>query len=392
MKIGLSLLGISRGLGGNFQYALDVFDALASRAAEHEIVAFYDNEALRAEPGLAAAGVKWVKVNRPAGAGGKALSLLRTAHALGLRFLRPVALGEYRALDAAGCDVILHPFWGSAAYLCATPAIVSIHDCAPKESPEWMSFSLRLKLNTLIQAIVRSARFLLVDSEHGAKLVRKFYGADPERVRVLPFRPPAYLRHPRTPDLDVRAKYGLSEPYFFLPGRWGSYKNTERVLAALRRFNAGGTARDLVLVGIREGEMAEARAEVARLGLQDRVRILGFVPDDDMAALYKNALAMVFPTLLGPTSIPVYEALATGCPAIVPSISGYPGLVGDAALVVDPVDVDAIAAAMRRLSDSESLRADLTRRGFARIEALNQVDYAGALFDLCARASRGRKG
>src|SRR5205823_751648 len=104
-------------------------------------------------------------------------------------------------------------------------------------------------------------------------------------------------------------------------------------------------------------------ALTGELGLAGQVRFLGYVPDEDISALYRRALVLVMPTFFGPTNIPYLEAWSLGCPVITSDVRGLPEQVGDAGLLVDPRDEGALAEAIWRLRSDEALRRSLVERG-----------------------------
>ena len=235
MRIGISLLGIRRNLGGNYQYAINMLQDLAGVVDGGKLVVFYDHDSpIVDEQTLRAPGAQHVRLGNETRNPIRALSRLGFGlSSFGIS--RSWVRGRYSTLDHYGCDAIFHPYWGTGAFIADTPAIAAVHDCAPREAPGMMSWRARLALDLLIRSIVRHARFLLADSEHGRGLLVKYYRACPDRVVVLPFRPPDYLMSQSLDQTEaVLKKYEIEPGYLFLPGRWGSYKNTERVLAAMK--------------------------------------------------------------------------------------------------------------------------------------------------------------
>jgi glycosyltransferase involved in cell wall biosynthesis len=387
MKIGLSLIGINRYLGGNFQYAMCMLHALKNSMNHHNLVVFYDNQALMDEPDFKFSEIKYIYINHPEDRWLMLKRLVRLLYGAGVDILRSWAQGRYAELDKHDCNVIFHPYWGTASFITNTPAVVAIHDCAPREAPEILSWYSRLKLDLLIRCIVRHARIILADSKHGRNILSTYYKVPLENIGVLPFRPSLYLSlQPAYKVREVMDKYKIQTGYLFLPGRWGSYKNTERVLAALETVVRQGFDLNLVLTGLSDDEILLAHKEIFRVGLVGRVHILGFVPDKDMAALFQGALALIFPTLLGPTSIPVCEAMALNCPVIVSNISGYPEQVGDAGLLVDPYSVENISQAIIRVAKDGCLRGKMSKKGQKKIRKLLEVDYGKTLIGLAYKA------
>ena len=124
----------------------------------------------------------------------------------------------------------------------------------------------------------------------------------------------------------------------------------------------------LVLAGKQGWLYDDLFAQVDAAGLRERVLFPGYVDDADLAALLSGAIAFVFPSLYEGFGMPVLEAQACGVAVMTGKNSSLPEVAGDAALLVDPLDVDAIAAAMQRLVDDAALRQELTQRGFENVK------------------------
>jgi glycosyltransferase involved in cell wall biosynthesis len=126
--------------------------------------------------------------------------------------------------------------------------------------------------------------------------------------------------------------------------------------------------------------------KVKTLGLEDRVRFLGFVDDADLPALYNLSNLFAFPSLYEGFGLPPLEAMACGVPVVCSNASSLPEVVGDAALTVDPLDVPGLAENMRRAIEDESLRASLVRRGLERAATFTWPKAAQALLGLYSNA------
>jgi glycosyltransferase involved in cell wall biosynthesis len=387
-KIGISLLGVHREMGGNYQYAINLIHKLHSCASLERLFIFIDNPELHEELEISDFRSRIFIID--SAKSNLFIKIIQYLIAVsGFNYKPKWVQGRYSTLDDFSCDVIFHPYWHMAAVITKTAAISSIHDLAPYEAPEiFNTFKRKLALKLLIRAIVVHAKTILVDSEHGKKLIINFCGGDAvaSKIYIAPFEPPKYLIKGLESYSDERSKevmktYGLLEGYLFLPGRWGSYKNTERIIHSLNHLNKNRLLHTkLVLCGIKHEEIALATKFIDGCGLKNQVIVLGFVPDEDMLYLYLNALALVFPTLLGPTSIPVYEAMSLGCPVVVSNISGYPELVGDAGLLVDPYSIESIANALQLLIDDKGLRKSLSRSGKERFMKLtSEIDGSSFL-------------
>jgi glycosyltransferase involved in cell wall biosynthesis len=161
----------------------------------------------------------------------------------------------------------------------------------------------------------------------------------------------------------LRARYGLTAGSYILSvGTIQPRKNYVRLIHAFARLQTHNlTNRQLVLAGGRGWLYEDIFAEAERHG--DRVRILGFVDEADLPALYRNAALFAFPSLYEGFGLPVLEAMACGTPVVCSNVSSLPEVAGDAALLVDPLDIASIAEAMARVLQDAGLRQDMVARG-----------------------------
>jgi glycosyltransferase involved in cell wall biosynthesis len=216
---------------------------------------------------------------------------------------------------------------------------------------------------------VRAARHVLTVSQATKRDLVSWYGVDPERITVTHlglseiFKPPTdqYLIK------DVQARYGLQErSYLIYVGTVQPRKNLTRVIEALAITLAAGYEVDLVIAGKRGWLSTPIEQRAQELGITHRIHFIGYVPEQELPALLAGALCFVFPSLYEGFGVPVIEAMACGTPVITSTSSALPEVAGDAALLVDPLDTNAIAAAIMQLIDQATLRETLRRRGLDR--------------------------
>lgn len=316
---------------------------------------------------------------------------------------RPRLTARFRRL---GLDLVYYPTLDPLAFEVEVPAVVTIHDLQPVLQPGLPEFAGQTAAwEYLLRNSVRRALLLVVDSEVGREDVLGAYGhlgLTADRVRILPYLPAPYLAGEplERAAARVRDAYRLPERFVFYPAQFWPHKNHRRLIEAialLRRRDGLDVA--LVLCGghggeLRERTFADFRARAAELGVADLVHYLGYLPDHDMAGLYRAAEALVFPTFFGPTNIPVVEAWSCGCPVLTSEIRGVREHAGDAAVLADPASVDALAAALGRLWTGAELRAHLIARGHARLAAYTADDFrrrlAGILEEAKARVREAR--
>src|SRR5262249_13108037 len=166
------------------------------------------------------------------------------------------------------------------------------------------------------------------------------------------------------PEPIDRSRYGLPARYFLFVGTLQPRKNLSRVLRAFARLSATGEGSlGLALAGAAGVGSPDLRRQVDELGSAERVRWLGYVAQGDVPGLYAGATAFVFPSLYEGFGLPVVEAMAWGTPVITSSVSALPEVAGDAAVLVDPYNVEGLARAMQRLLDDAGLRDGLIAAG-----------------------------
>ncbi len=194
----------------------------------------------------------------------------------------------------------------------------------------------------------------------------------PERITVTPLAVDARRFYPRAAaEIDrVLARYRLRRPYFLHIGSSDPNKNTANILRAFAAFSRHGHSERVLCIVGKWPAQALAQLERSHPGLlaSGRLRMLGYVPDDDLPALYGGADLFVYPSLLEGFGLPILEAMRCACPVLTSTVSSLPEAAGDAALLVDPHDTEAMSEAMARLAGDAALRADLVQRGLQRAQ------------------------
>lgn len=245
-----------------------------------------------------------------------------------------------------------------------TPSVMTVHDLGYLYHPEAHTRLQRWYLDQSTRYAVRHARHLLADSQATRADLIRHYQADPARITVVyPALPGEFspVRHParRAP---VLAKYDLTTRYFLYVGTIQPRKNLIRLIDAFATLPNDGVL--LALAG-RPGWLSEPILQhIQARGLGNRVRSLGYVPDEDLPALYSSALAFVFPSLYEGFGFPVLEAMACGAPVIASTAGSLPEVAGEAALLFDPTDSDTLAAHLHEITVNTPLRQTLMMRGF----------------------------
>jgi glycosyltransferase involved in cell wall biosynthesis len=293
-------------------------------------------------------------------------------------------------------DVMLYPAPHELSFETRLPYVMAIHDLQHRLQPEFPEVSAKgewERREYLFRNGSRCATLLLADSEVGKEDILNFYGpygVTPDRVKVLPFLPPCYLALdvPEDERQRVRTTYHLPERYLFYPAQFWPHKNHARIVKAIGLLKQEYSLQiPLVLAGSNSGEIREqtfnkVMSLSSQFGLEKEVRYLGYVQDEDMSSLYAEAAALVMPTFFGPTNIPVLEAWAFGCPVLTSDIRGIREQVTDAAILVDPRSVEAIADGIYRIWTDETLCCTLAQRGQRLLAAYTPDDYRRRLIEI----------
>jgi glycosyltransferase involved in cell wall biosynthesis len=233
-------------------------------------------------------------------------------------------------------------------------AAVTVHDLGYRYFPAAHPPRHRLYLDWTTRYSARRASVVFADSRTTADDLTRFYGTPPRKIRIV------YpgVDAPPIGDIEaVKRKYGLPDRYFLFLGTLQPRKNIARLVQAYQQAKVDAA---LVLAG-GQGWLYDP-SWVAGV---PNVHLPGYVDDADKGALYAGARALAFPSLYEGFGFPVLEAMLCGTPVLCSNTSSLPELAGDAALLVDPLDVNAIADGLRRLNDDAALRDDLRARGYA---------------------------
>lgn len=245
--------------------------------------------------------------------------------------------------------------------------VVTVHDVGYRRFPDAHPSVQRLYLDLGTRLSVRCADVVIADSEATRRDVLHFYGIAHDRVVVAHPGPLPLVEVQEDEARRTLAKFGLGDgrPYVLHVGTLQPRKNLRRLIQAWARVIARPdlAGMRLVLAGGPGWGSEDLRAEVEATGLQSSVVLTGYVSDTEKAALMRSARAYVFPSLYEGFGFPVLEAQAAGIPVACSNVSSLPEVAGDAALLFDPLDVEAIARALETIVLDEGVRARLVAAG-----------------------------
>ena len=249
-------------------------------------------------------------------------------------------------------------------------SVVTIHDCIHLRFPQYLPNRLGYAYAraSMWVATHRSARILTV-SEASKRDILEYFDVPESKITVIYNAiDERFSEEPAADEvMRVRERYQLNDPFILYAGNIKPHKNLERLIEAFHMIRKGELEFvKLLIIGDEISKYAALRRTVHRYKLHKHVRFFGFVPDNTLAILYRLARVLVFPSLYEGFGLPPLEAMASGTPVITSNVSSLPEVAGDAAMLIDPYETDAIAGAMRRVLMDDRLRDDMRERGLAR--------------------------
>ncbi|WP_185984146.1 glycosyltransferase family 4 protein [Aureimonas mangrovi] len=315
------------------------------------------------------------------------------------RFRGPIArvLWGHGALPKAALDEDVDVLWGPAHRLPGRldrriARVVTIHDLVWVHAPETMRRRGLMGERLFMGSAVRGADIVTAVSASTAEDIGARFGALEQPVAVV--HPGVDMPAPLAPDADAaRARHGIDRPYALFVGTLEPRKNLPRLLAAYARLPAAIRQRCmLVLAGGHGWGERDLGALVTELGLAGDVRLTGFVPDADLAALYAGARFLAMPSLYEGFGLPIAEAHARGVPVLTSDRSSMPEVAGEAGLLIDPTDETSIAAGLGALACDDALHANLAAHARKNAARFTWRRSADALIEVFERAIAMRKG
>ncbi len=342
LRIGLDLTGLWRQKTGIFRYADCLARALIEQPKDGEFTLFIRRGSVPA-PWMHTASARLV------------FTPFRQERLM-TQFWFPLARHQL-GLDAMHYPAFPGPFLQRSGY------VATIQDVTVLRYPQTMTLVARRYWGPSLQHSARVSKPLIVPSQSTRRDVIDLLGADPAHISVTPYAADAVFRQALSPRQlsEVRQRLKLPERFALTVSTLEPRKNLTTLLGALQRLGRVADPPVLVIVGRPGWGSLGVQEQLAALG--DRVRLLGHTPDTDLAALYQMATVFAFPTLYEGFGLPVLEAFASGCPVIAANTSSVPEAAGDAAILLDPLNVDAWAGSLQRAWVDAALRQRLSDAG-----------------------------
>ena len=284
----------------------------------------------------------------------------RAPRLLGSQVLTPLQMLADRAQ-------LVHGPANSLPLFVGLPGVVTIHDLAIYDHPEWFPGDQWFATKVVVPRSIQQARTIICPSDATKAATMRLFGVEAARCRVIPHGVETEFALPASPSVraEVQARYALPDRYLLQVGTVQPRKNYITTLRALARIPAAERI-PLIVVGGFGWKYDPVVDAVRDLELTGSVRFVGYAGMPDLPALYQLAQAVVFPSLDEGFGLPVLEAFAAGTPVIASNAGAIPEVAGNAALLAAPEDDEALADNLRRLLADRELRDRLVAAGRAR--------------------------
>jgi glycosyltransferase involved in cell wall biosynthesis len=301
------------------------------------------------------------------------------------QFILPMMLRKYKI------DVCFFTNFVSAL-AAPCPTVLTIHDLSFKLFPKTHSLRNVVWARSLVPVSTRRSAHIIADSNNTKLDLIRVMGIDSSKVDVIHLgASPEFNPEPGPVDDEALAFYGIKKPYVLFVGTLEPRKNINLLIKGFDRIAKKLPDINLVLAG-RRGWIAQAIFdELERRDLLGRVHITGYVKEGYLPPLYRQAKALVYPSLYEGFGLPPLEAMSSGTPVIVSKNSSLPEVVGDAGIYIDALSVDEVAAAIEKVLVDEKLASELRRKGLERAAKFSWDKAAAKTLDILrgtARAGR----
>jgi glycosyltransferase involved in cell wall biosynthesis len=287
--------------------------------------------------------------------------------------------GLLLAIAAHRLDVLLNPGF-TAPILCGCPQVTVFHDLQHKRHPEHFRWFDLPFWRFLLFWSAHVSRALIADSEATRGDLMRFYRLPHAKIRVVPLGVESRF-------FEI-ARERRPEPFLLSVSTLHPHKNLDTLLRAFAEFRRARPEFRLVIAGLRGFDAINLEQLQQKLGLQDAVKFTGWIPREELYALYARAFAFLYPSTFEGFGLPVLEALAAGIPTACSNIEPLASMAGPAALQFDPGDATALANALMRIVADEPLRAELALAGPDRAARFSWKTTALLTLDTLADAAR----
>ncbi|CAB4621532.1 unannotated protein [freshwater metagenome] len=353
-RVGVNLLWLVPGeVGGSEEYTVRLLSALADLGSDEVEVILYVNRLFSsAHPEIVS---RFTTVVAPISGSSRVLRVLVESTWLALR----------SRIDRC---MLVHHAGGTMPAIRSVPGVLTLHDLQPLANPERFGLVKGSYIRFIAPRSLRRAQFVVCLSRFVANDAMDRVGVPVERIRIVPCGvadPGAAFDRERLREL-LKGFDLEDRPFIIYPAITYPHKNHTTLVAAFARIVKQNDDVRLVFTGGAGSSDSVVQSTIEAYGLDSKVIRTGRVAESDLDLLYRTATLMAFPSLYEGFGLPLLEAMSRGCPIVASDAGSLPEVAGDAAELVDPIDVAGWASALGALIDDPARRTVLIRRGFER--------------------------
>lgn len=286
---------------------------------------------------------------------------------------------------------LLHSIHYTTPWIAPCKRVITFHDMTFYLFPEKHTWIKRLFFQSIIPVSIKKANHIFADSKNTKADIIKILDISPAKIDVVYLAADSNYRpfNIESLDLNLKKKYGIRFPYILYVGTLEPRKNVSRLIQAYHRLSTETSLEHQLVIAGKKGWAYKGIFDmVGSLDqrTQEKIIFTGYVPEDDLPSLYNAADLFVYPSLYEGFGIPPLEAMACGIPVIASNISSIPEVVGDAGILVDPRDTQAIFEAMQEVLKNRELRAELKRKGIQAAKTFSREKMAQEILAVYKKA------
>ena len=260
--------------------------------------------------------------------------------------------------------------------------VVVIHDCAYDRFKEFENILSKIYFRAMFYGAKYFSKRIITVSNFSKRELVELYKINPDKIAVI------YEGVPELPEVreefiqKTLDKFKIDKPYFLYIGNWRPRKNLPGLIKAFKLFREKGFDYFLVIGGRKDKRFLDLEKEIKKNKLEGKVILTDALSREEVAALYKKAKALTFPSYYEGFGLPVLEAESLGVPVLTSNTSSLPEVAGDSVLYVDPYSVEDIARGLEKIAFDEELRKNLIQKGYENIKRFSWQKAASQLLNL----------
>jgi glycosyltransferase involved in cell wall biosynthesis len=264
-------------------------------------------------------------------------------------------------------DIIHNPYQLPTVFNFKQKYIISVLDLIQILFPKEIKKSVYVSQKIMLSKSIKSADKIISISHHTKQDIIKHFKIPEDKIKVIHLAANENYELLKEDEINtIKQRYNLNYPFILYVGTLEPRKNIPTLLKALYKLKKQGINHKLVITGKKGWKYKNIFETIEKLNLQKDVIFTGYVPDEDLPALYNAADLFVYPSIYEGFGLPPLEAMQCGTPVITSNTSSLPEVVGDAGIMVNPYDVDELANKMYEVLTNDGLREELSKKGLER--------------------------